>query len=192
MATASQKQELPDDKNVPPPTDEELESFLSLLPSLVYGVNRILEDSAPQFSAKDGPRPISRKVILALLALGAASSADSQGKFMTTADLVNKFREWFVVSEESANSVVSKTKAKMLDDHQYISIQGGRDHLHLTEQGEAALRQILNNARTVVADTLKALHPEERKALLDFAQRMIAASHLKKPPAGVTQPPENS
>lgn len=126
---------------------------------------------------------MSRKVVVALWALGSATTSDSVGRYLTTSDLVAIFREWFVVSDENAGSAVSKVKAQMLDDHQYIAIAGGRDHIHLTEKGETALRQMMSTAKTVIGATVATLSFKERRDLLDFAQRMIAAA--KKKPGSV-------
>jgi hypothetical protein len=181
------RQQLPLGKPSEAPTEEELDSFISLLPGLFYGVNRIMEDSAPLLSSgENGPR-VSRKVVVALWALRAATLSDSTGRYLTTSDLVATFRDWFVVSEDNASSFVSKVKTKMFDDHQYISIQGGRDHIHLTEKGEAALAQMVDSAKRIIESAISPLHQEERQELLRFAQRMVDNARItasKKPVTG--------
>src|SRR5262249_55243947 len=139
----------------------------------------------PPLVSKDGPRRVSRKVVVALWALGSAGTADEVGRYLTTPDLVTTFRDWFVVSEENASPVVSKVKSKMWDEG-YIAIEGGKDHIHLTEKGKAAFHQIIASAKRVIGATIGILNPKERRALLDYAQRMIDTA--KKKPVGKELP----
>jgi hypothetical protein len=147
----------------------EVEAFVVLLPELYYAVNRVLEDCTPKFSKKVG---------VALWALGGSLKEDSIGRYVTTSDLVKTFRDWFVVSADSANSEVSKVKTDLFG-RQFIKIEGDRDHIHLTQSGQEAVRQMHAVARSVVRQTLAALTTDECKVLLNLAQRMIAT---KKPP----------
>jgi hypothetical protein len=153
----------------------ELDRFVALLPELYYAVNRVLEDCTPRFSKKVG---------VALWALGSSTKADNVGQYLTTGDIVKTFRDWFVVSEPSANSQVSKVKTDLFD-LQFIKIEGDRDHIHLTQKGEDAVSQMLSVARKVLRDTLGVLTPEEHRVLLDFARRMIAT---RKPPTKESLP----
>jgi hypothetical protein len=147
----------------------ELDRFVALLPELYYAVNRILEDCTPHFSKKAG---------VALWALGGSTKTDDVGAYLSTNDLVKTFRDWFVVSEASANSEVSKVKTDLFG-RQFIKVEGDRDHIHLTGRGEDAVRQTHSVARVVLRQTLGALTAEERGVLLEFARRMIAT---RKPP----------
>jgi hypothetical protein len=153
----------------------ELDRFVALLPELYYAVNRVLEDCTPQFSKKVG---------VALWALGGSAKVDDVGQYLITSDLVKTFRDWFVVSPESANSQVSKVKTDLFG-LQFIKIEGDRDHIHLTPRGEEAVHQMHLVARKVLRQTLVALTEQERGVLLDFAQRMIAT---KKPPTKESGP----
>jgi hypothetical protein len=174
--------ENPDDGKVLPSRNEsdeasqpELDRFVALLPELSYAMNRLLEDCTPKFSKKSG---------VALWALRASAKLDDIGQYLTTGDLVTTFREWFVVSEKSANSEVSKVKTDLFGK-QLIKIEGDRDHIHLTELGEAEVREMQVVARKVLQQTLDALTPQERSILFDFAKRMIAT---KKPPTRAAVP----
>ncbi len=156
---------MPTSKNAAPPKGPDIDTFVALLPELYYAVNRVLEDSAPG---------LSRRVGVALWALGGATKVDDVGNYLVTSDLVTTFLQWFVVSEENASSVVSKVKAELFDIHQFIKVEGGRDHIHLTPKGEEAVRQMIAKAKKIVQSTVAALGPDEQRALLDFAVRMIA------------------
>jgi hypothetical protein len=156
----------------------ELDRFVALLPELYYAVNRVLEDCTPQFSKKVG---------VALWALGSSTKADGIGHYLVTGDLVKTFREWFVVSPDSANSQVSKVKTDLFALG-FIKVEGDRDHLHLTERGEDAVRQMHTIARGVLRQTLEALTSGERGVLLDLAGRMIAT---RKPPTKESSSPRD-
>lgn len=153
----------------------EIERLAALLPELCYAANRLLEDCTPQFSKKVG---------VALWALGGSTKSDDVGRYLTTSDLVGTFRDWFVVSPDSANSEVSKVKADLFG-RQFIKVEGDRDHIHLTPKGEDAVREMHGIARAVVGQTVSGLSPDERRTLIDFAARMIAT---RKPPARETSP----
>jgi hypothetical protein len=144
-------------------------SFVKLLPTLYYAVNRVLDDCWPAFSKKVG---------VVLLALDSSTMTDSEGKYLTVGEIAKLFREGFVVSESSVKSEASKVKNDLfaLD---FIKIQGGRDHIHLTKKGEAEAGRLLATATGIVQDTLSVLDPGEQRQLLNFAGRMIAT--IKKP-----------
>jgi hypothetical protein len=171
MATLGNKQVFPASNDVEPlSAPPELDQFIALLPELYYAVNRVLEDCTPRFSKKVG---------VALWALAASKKEDSVGKYLTTHDLVTTLRDWFVVSEASASSGVSKLKDDLFG-LQYIRIEGGSDHIHLSESGEKAFREMTAIARRDLGVTISVLKPEEQAVLLDLARRMIAT---KKRPA---------
>lgn len=149
----------------------EFDQLIALLPELYYAVNRVLEDCTPRFSKKVG---------VALWALAGSKNEDPFGKFLTTHDLVTTLRDWFVVSETSASSAVSKVKEDLFG-LQYIRIEGGNDHIHLTENGVKAVSEMTAVAKRVLGITLRVLTPEEHILLLDMAKRMIAT---KKKPVG--------
>jgi hypothetical protein len=146
-------------------------SFVKLLPTLYYPVNRVLDDCWPAFS---------KKVCVVLLALDSSTMADSEGKYLTVAEIAKLFKEGFVVSESSVKSEASKVKNELFD-LDFIKIQGGRDHIHLTPKGEAAAGRLLATATGIVQDTLKVLDPAEQRQLLNFAVRMLET--IKKPVA---------
>jgi hypothetical protein len=171
MATLGNKEVFPTSNDAEPQRAPELDQFIALLPELYYAVNRVLEDCTPRFSKKVG---------VALWALAGSKKEDSLGKFLTTHDLVTTLRDWFVVSEASASSGVSKVKDDLFD-LQYIRIEGGSDHIHLSESGEKAFREMTAIARRDLGVTIAALKLEEQAVLLDFARRMIAT---RKKPAG--------
>ena len=175
MENSGDGQVLPTPNDAYEISEPELDRFVALLPELYYAVNRVLEDCTPHFSKKVG---------VALWALGGSTKRDDVGQYLTTSDLVTTFRDWFVVSENSANSEVSKVKTDLFG-RQYIKIEGDRDHIHLTTHGEDAIRQMRVVARKVVRQTLDALTAQERGVLLDFANRMIAT---KKPPTRASVP----
>jgi hypothetical protein len=144
-------------------------TFINLLPTLYCAVNRVFEDCLPTFSKKVG---------VVLLALESSTMVDEEGKYLAAGDIAKLFQEKFVASESSVKSEASKVKGDLfaLD---FIKIQGGRDHIHLTPKGEAAARRLLVTATPIVHDTLKVLDPQEQRQLLNFAERMIAT--IKKP-----------
>jgi len=181
MENSGDGQKLPSRKEASELSDPELDRFVALLPELYYAVNRILEDCTPHFSKKVG---------VALWALGGSKKRDDVGQYLTTSDLVTTFREWFVVSENNANSEVSKVKTDLFG-RQFIKVEGDRDHVHLTKAGEDAVRQMHAVARSVLWQTLDALTAQERDVLFDFAKRMIAT---RKPPtrAAGPKPPSKS
>jgi hypothetical protein len=182
MATPGKKQVLSAGKNEPP-KDPDVDKFVALLPELYYAVNRVLEDSAPN---------LSRRVAIALWALGHATKADDVGRYLTTGDLVETFGKWFVVSEDNASSTVSKLKAELFDLHQFIKIEGGKDHIHLTQRGEEAARKMIATAKRTIESTLAALSPEEQCLLLEYAVRMIATQRKPVVKASVQpKPPES-
>ena len=76
-----------------------IEYFIALLPELYYGINRVLEDCPPRFSKNVG---------VALWALEVSKQEDRLGRYLTTSQLVSKFRDWFVVSDGSTSSQISK------------------------------------------------------------------------------------
>jgi hypothetical protein len=151
------------------PQGPAIEFFIALLPELHYAINRVLEDCTPHFSKKVG---------VALWALDASKEVDRLGRYLTTRQLVATFRDWFVVSEKSANSEVSKVKADLFD-REFVTIDGGLDHIHLSQKGEAAVQELMGKARDVLEVTVNVLEPHEQLLLLNIAQRMIATK--KKP-----------
>jgi len=171
MENLSDRQKLQDRNDSPQPPGPEFDELISLLPKLYYAVNRVLEDCTPRFSKKVG---------VALWALAGSKKQDTLGYFLTTHDLVDTLRSWFVVSETSASSAVSKVKDDLfgLD---YIRIEAGNDHIHLSENGQKAFLEMTATARKILQDTVGVLGPSERTLLLDFAKRMIAT---QKKPAG--------
>jgi hypothetical protein len=175
MENSGGGQGLPSGNDGEAPPYPEIDRLVSLLPELYYAVNRVLEDCTPHFSKKVG---------VALWAFGASAKSDDVGPYLTTSDLVRTFRDWFVVSAESANSEVSKVKTDLFG-RQFIKVEGDRDHIHLTSRGEEAAFQMQQIARSVVAQTVRGLSADECRTLLDFAARMIAT---KKPPARETLP----
>jgi len=173
MANPVQLHVLPEHNDSRP---SDLDGFVELIPALYYAINRVFEDStAPAFSKKVG---------VVLWILGSSTTADAVGKYLTTAELVAKFREWFVVSEKSAGPEVSRAKKELLDDN-YIMVVGGNDHLHLTALGEEALRELRTKARESLRTTLVNVHPDDRAQLLAIATRLITAQKL--PPASEVQ-----
>lgn len=175
MASLGGQQILPTGKAQQSAKVPELGRFVSLLPELYYAVNRVLEDCTPHFSKRVG---------VALWALSLSDKSDNVGKFLTTSDLSKTFRDWFVVSEASASSQVSKTKTDLFDLG-YVKTEGGNDHIHLTEKGQQALDEMIRMATGVVEKCVGVLNAEEQRFLLDFARRMIAT---KKPPASESMP----
>jgi hypothetical protein len=174
MENLSQGQIFPDGelKKVAAPDAEE---FVDLLPALHYGTNKLLEDST---GAK-----FSRKVGIALWVLARSTERDTIGEYLTTSDLVRTFREWLVVNEEGkkgAASVVSKVKGDLFDLG-YIIIAGGSDHIHLTEKGKAAAGEMMERANTAVQRAVSILTPDEQRALLGFANRMVGSMRKKNP-----------
>jgi hypothetical protein len=170
MSNLPQEQSFPVGKDGERPQKPAIEYFIALLPELYYGINRVLEDCTPRFSKKVG---------VALWALDASKEEDRLGRYLTTSQLVSTFRNWFVVSEGSANSEVSKVKRDLFD-LDLIEIRGGIDHIHLNEKGEAAVRELMAKAREVLEITINVLENHEQLFLLNIAQRLIATK--KKPP----------
>jgi hypothetical protein len=149
-----------------------LGDFINLLPELYYGVKRLLEECT-------GTR-FSNKVAIVLWALANSPQRDTVGPYLTISDIVATFRKWFVAPDEGASSVVSKVK-KDLFDLDLVKIQGGTDHLHLTEKGEQVVKEMDLRARMVLGPTVSALSPEEQLHLLNFARRMIDQKSKKLP-----------
>jgi hypothetical protein len=141
----------------------EIDKLVALLPELYSAVSRVLDESAPH---------LSRRVGLALWALRNSTREDDVGKYLTTSDLTMTLRKWSVVSEESAGSAVSKLKAELFD-HQYIKIEGGRDHIHLSGNGIDAVRKMIARAKRATEATVGVLKPEEQSVLLDLSKRMM-------------------
>jgi hypothetical protein len=157
--------------------DDANEQFVALLPAVSYALNRILEDSTPRFSKKVG---------IALWALQASSKADEVGCYLTTSDLVETLMDWMVVSESSAGSMASKLKADLFDLG-FVRIEGGRDHIHLTERGAEATREMLEIAGNAIRRTMSAFDAGEQRVLLDFAKRMLSAMQPTRPTRGREQ-----
>jgi hypothetical protein len=166
MENHGDEQQLLFTKNVDAAT---IEAFAQMLPALYYGVNRVLEVCAPA---------VHRKVLVVLFTLSSSTSKDDVGKFITTGDINRTFRDWFVVNESNVSSEVSKVKDALFDLH-FIKIEGGKDHIHLTEKGNEALRGALARARAILSETLDVLQPEEQNQLKDFAGRMLRT--IRKP-----------
>jgi hypothetical protein len=175
MASPGEKQILPAGKDQHSSNFPELNKFVTLLPELYYAVNRVLEDCTQHFSKKVG---------VALLALESSTQEDSIGKYLSISDLNRIFRDWYVVSENSAGSQVAKVKSDLFDLG-FIKIEGGADHIHLTAKGEEAVQRMHAVAINVIAPSVGVLSPDEQRILLDFAKRMIAT---KKPPGKETLP----
>jgi hypothetical protein len=153
----------------------ELDAFVELIPALYYAINDVFEEStAPDFSKKVG---------VVLWILHGSQTTDNQGKYLTTSELVERFRDWFVVGEKNAGPEVSKAKSALLDGD-YIMIAGGRDHIHLTSKGEKAVLDIRAKAKEALRGSLARLSSDDREQLLEIASRMVALK--KMPPA-----PEN-
>jgi hypothetical protein len=170
MENVADEQSLPSSNNSEIPTAE---SFARLLPTLYYSVNRILEDCWPAFSKKVG---------LVLLALDSSTMTDNEGKYLTVGDIARLFRQGFVVSESSVKSEASKVKNDLFALN-FIRIEGGKDHIHLTPKGEAEARRLLTTATGMVEETLKVLDLGEQRQLLNFAARMLVRA--KTPEEGV-------
>jgi hypothetical protein len=166
MENRSEQSELPSSKNPEAPTARE---FAKLLPPLYYAVNRILEDSAPSFSKKVG---------VVLLALQNSSQKDEVGAFLTTGDIARLFRETFVATESSVKSETSKVKNDLFALN-FVKIEGGKDHIHLTVRGEEAASLLLSNAAEILRDSMTVLTDDDQRALLAFAERMMAATIRK-------------
>jgi len=141
-----------------------LDEFVNLLPEVYSIVNGIVEDCSPH----------SKRVGLALLAIAASSRSDNVGRYLTHMDLVRAFREWFAIAENSASSQVSKTKAHLFG-LEYIKIEGGVDHIHLSYKGEEAVSLMIARATSLIGAAVGDLRPEERRILLDLAKRIIFA-----------------
>lgn len=155
---------------------ELIDRFVDLVPVLHYAMNRVLDYASPQFS---------RKVVIALWALNTSPQKDDLGRFATTANLVKTFREWFVVSEKSANSVVSKVKNELWVLG-FIKIEGGNDRIRLSSKGESAVKDILTRAKDLLGLTVSALIVDEQTRLLDFALRMIESQGMRENPTMVS------
>ena len=151
-------------------------SFAELLPALYYGVNRVLDVCAPA---------VSRKVIVVLWALAGSGTDDKAGKYLTTPDIAKTFRDWFVVSEGNVSSEVSKVKRELFDLN-YIKTEGGHDHIHLTDDGQKAMRDAVTKATSLLQETLGVLKPGEQVVLADFAKRMLTT--MRKGPQKEGQP----
>jgi hypothetical protein len=165
---------IPEEKQILQPDESAdlIGEFVALIPDLYYGANRLLEESTGTlFSKKDA---------VALWALAGATRRDEVGLYLSNSELVATFREWFVVSSERASSVVSKVKKDLIDLN-YIKIEGGTDHIHLTTKGEHAVREMIGRATNLVSSTIIALGPEERRFLLNSARLMISQSRKKGP-----------
>jgi hypothetical protein len=175
MEIGTNEQSLPSGNEQQAPTAA---SFVNLLPTLYYAVNRVLEDCLPAFSKKVG---------VVLLALEGSSLIDEEGKYLTVSEIASLFRERFVVSESSVKSEASKTKNDLFE-LKFIRIEGGKDHIHLTPKGEAEARRLLSAATAIVQDTLQVLDAGEQRQLLNFAERLIAT--MKKPASKESQPKE--
>jgi hypothetical protein len=164
------EQLLPDNNGGDAPAAEQ---FAELLPVLYYGVNRVLDICAPAHS---------RKVVVVLWALASASAEDKTGKYLTTQDIARTFRDWFVVSEANVSSEVSKVK-KDLFDLNYIKIEGGHDHIHLSRDGEEAMHRTLTKARTLLQEVLGVLNPGEQLLLAVLTRRMLEGVRRAQIPA---------
>jgi len=175
MANADGEKILPTGNGAGSPN---IDAFAELLPALYYGVNRVLDTCAPAYS---------RKVIVVLWALSGSDTEDTVGKYLTTPDIANTFRDWFVVSESSVSSEVSKVKRELFDLN-FIKIEGGQDHIHLTQRGDDAVRGTLAKATSLVQETLRVLSPDEQLVLADFAKRMLKT--VRKPPSREHRPGE--
>lgn len=148
---------------------ETIAAFAQMLPAVYYGINRVLDVCAPT---------LSRKVIVVLFTLASSTTRDEVGKFITTADINRTFRDWFVVNEGNVSSEVSKVKDALFDLN-FIKIEGGKDHIHLTASGETALREALGKATVILGETLTVLKPDEQRLMKDFAGRMLKT--IRKP-----------
>jgi hypothetical protein len=156
---------------------ETIAAFAQMLPAVYYGINRVLDVCAPT---------LSRKVLVVLFTAASSTTRDDVGKFIMTPDINRTFRDWFVVNESNVSSEVSKVKDALFD-LKLIKIEGGKDHIHLTAAGEAALREALGKATVILAETLAVLKPEEQRLMKDFAARMLKT--IRKP-AGKEEPGE--
>jgi hypothetical protein len=155
-------------RNFPAETEGDRQIELALagcLPSLFYAVNRVLEESSPAFSKKVG---------VVLLAFENASQQDEVGKYLTTADIANLFRDTFVASESSFKSEASKVKNDLFALN-FVKVEGGKDHFHLTAKGESAAKELLRAASTHLREALQVLSPAEQRQLLNFAERLIVS-----------------
>src|SRR5579863_6914431 len=119
MENTGDEQQLLFSKNVDAAT---IAAFAQMLPALYYGVNRVLDVCAPA---------LPRKVLVVLFTLASSTTKDEVGKFITTGDINRTFRDWFVVNESNVSSDVSKVKDALFDLN-FIKIEGGKDHIHLT------------------------------------------------------------
>ena len=166
MENPENQQVLTSGNNTEAPTAREL---VKLLPSLYYAVNRVLEDSAPAFSKKVG---------VVLLALENSPQADDAGKYLTTGDIAKLFRESFVATESSVKSETSKVKNDLFALN-FVKIEGGKDHIHLSAKGEEAMSQLLKTASGILRDALSMLDADEQRQLSGFAARMMLATTRK-------------
>jgi|SRR5579862_1872586 len=141
----------------------ELASLVDLLPALYYFVNRVLEDAMPQVSKKAG---------IILLILDSATTADEIGPYLSSGEIVEKFRAWSVVSPASANSEVSKAKAGLFDLN-YVMVAGGRDHIHLTETGKVAARQMRERIAQAMGERLSEVGRGNLKRLVELIGGML-------------------
>jgi hypothetical protein len=145
--------------------------LVELIPALHYAVNRILDDStSPNLSKKEG---------VVLWALHNTKSMDAVGPYLSVAELIATFRDWFVVSERSAGPEVSKAKSRLLDKG-YIMIAGGSDHIHLTSNGEAAIGEIRAKVHESLSEVLANLTAADRDLLTKLAVRLLSES--RRPP----------
>src|SRR5579863_2448520 len=148
-----------------------LDDFVELIPKIYYGINKVFEDSTrPGFSKKEG---------IVLWALYNSKQEDVAGPYMTLRELAATFAEWFVVSQDSAASEVSKAKKKLLRKD-LVAVRGGGDHLHLNDKGIAAIEEIRQRAKAILGATLKNLSENDREKLLEIADQLLIAQ--RRPP----------
>jgi DNA-binding MarR family transcriptional regulator len=150
---------------------ETIAEFAQILPAVYYGINRVLDVCAPT---------VPRKVLVVLFTLASSTSQDEVGTFITTGDINRTFRDWLVVTESNVSSEVSKVKDALFELN-FIKIEGGKDHIHLTDKGGKALRGALGRATAILGETLAVLKPEEQRLMKGFAARMLET--IRKPPA---------
>ena len=142
----------------------EAEALVELLPAVYYLANRILDEASSAYS---------RKVLVALWMISSSKQEDQFGTYITTSEMVALFRDWFVASDFSVRSEVSKVKRDLFYLG-FIKIEGGHDHIHLSSSGEEASTSAISRVVASVKPLLADLKIDEQRSLVGVMQRILS------------------
>src|SRR5256885_1805557 len=109
---------------IPAQRDDFVSTVLSMFPQIFFMVNYALETATEGVSKRSG----------AVLWNIYFSDKEDKGKYLETKDIAIALREWFAVSQNTANQAVAETK-KELFKKGFIITREAPKRVYLTDKG---------------------------------------------------------